>query len=150
MIRVYASSVIDAPADAVWREIRDFDGLPRWHPAIVESRIEQGQPSDRVGCVRSFRLRDGGRIREQLLALSDWEYECTYSILESPMGVTDYVATLKLTPITDGERAFIEWSAEFDCAPERAAELSRSIGEGVFQGGFDALKRRFAGGARPR
>lgn len=145
MIKVYTSSVIDAPADAVWRVIRDFNGLPNWHPAIADSRIEQGLPADQVGCVRNFRTRDGGTIREQLLALSDYDYQCTYSILESPMGVQNYVATLKLTPITDGDRTFAEWSAEFDCAENRERELTQLIGQGVFQGGFDALKQRFAG-----
>ena len=65
--------------------------------------------ADRVGCVRNFRTRDGGVIREQLLTLSDFGYECTYSMLESPMGIDNYVATLKLTPITDGNRTFAEW-----------------------------------------
>ena len=143
MALVYASSVIAAPAARVWETIRDFNGLPNWHPAIAESRIEAGAPADQVGCVRAFRLRDGGLIRERLLALSDYDFSCTYAILESPMGVENYIATLKLTPITDGERTFAEWSAEFDCAPEREAELVESIGGGVFQGGFDALKSRF-------
>lgn len=145
MIRVYSSSVIDAPADRVWEVVRDFNGLPDWHPLIADSRIEGGLAADRVGCIRNFRTRDGGLIREQLLALSDYDYECTYAILESPMGVDNYVATLKLTPITDGNRTFAEWSAEFDCDEARERELSQVIGQGVFQGGFDALKRRLAG-----
>lgn len=145
MVRVYTSSVIDAPADRVWAVVRDFDGLPAWHPLIADSRIEGGTSSDRIGCIRNFRTKDGGQIREQLLTLSDYDYECTYSILESPMGVSNYVATLKLTPITDGDRTFAEWSAEFECDEARERELSRTIGEGVFQGGFDALKRRFNG-----
>jgi len=143
MPQVYTSSVIGASADRVWAAVRDFNALPDWHPAIAESRIEGGAPSDQVGCVRAFRLHDGGAIREKLLALSDYDYCCTYSILESPMGVENYVATLKLTPITDGSRTFAEWSAEFDCAPEREAELVQQISRGVFQGGFDALKERF-------
>ena len=143
MALVYASSVIAAPAARVWETIRDFNGLPNWHPAIAESRIESGAPADQVGCIRAFRLRDGGFIRERLLALSDYDFNCSYAILESPMGVENYVATLKLTPITDGDRTFAEWSAEFDCAPEREAELVALIGTGVFQGGFDALKSRF-------
>jgi hypothetical protein len=61
------------------------------------------------------------------------------------MGVANYVATLKLTPITDGNRTFAEWMAEFDCPPERTKELAQSIGQGVFQGGFDALKVRLGG-----
>ncbi|HKA82021.1 MAG TPA: SRPBCC family protein, partial [Xanthobacteraceae bacterium] len=106
MARIYASSVLPAPAAKVWARIRDFNGLPNWHPAIAESRIENGEPSDRVGCIRDFRLRNGDRIRECLLGLSDYDMFCTYSILESPMGVESYVATLRLTPITDGDRTF--------------------------------------------
>jgi Polyketide cyclase / dehydrase and lipid transport len=142
MVKVYTSSVLDAQADKVWSEIRDFNGLPRWHPAIKDSYIEHRLPSDKVGCIRNFTLKTGGRIRERLLALSDFDYSVTCAILESPMGVANYVATLKLTPITDGNRTFAEWTAEFDCAPERAKELAQSIGQGVFQGGFEALKAR--------
>jgi hypothetical protein len=143
MVKVYVSSVIDASADTVWARVRDFNALPAWHPAIADSRIENNDPSDRVGCVRHFHTRDGGLIRERLLALSDYDFSCSYEIIESEMGVSSYVATLRLTPITDGGRCFAEWSAEFDCAEGREPELSHSIGNGVFQGGFDALKRHF-------
>ena len=143
MPEVYASSVIGAPAPRIWERIRDFNGLPSWHPAVAESRIEGGAPSDQVGCVRAFRMQDGGAIREKLLALSDYDFSFTYSILESPMGVENYVAVLKLTPITDGDRTFAEWSAEFDCPSEREVELIAQITDGVFQAGFDALKRAF-------
>ena len=141
MAEAYASSVLGAPPARVWEHIRDFNGLPDWHPAIAESRIEGGGPADQVGCVRAFRLKDGSFLREQLLALSDYDFSVTYSILESPMGVENYVATLKLTPVTDGDRTFAEWSAEFDCAPEREDELVALIAGDVFQGGFDALER---------
>ncbi len=144
MARVYVSSVIDAPASRVWERIRDFNGLPRWHPAIRDSRIENGEPADRVGCVRDFHLQNGDRIREKLLGLSDYDMFCTYAILESPMPLENYVATLRLTPVTDGDRTFVEWTAEFDCAPEVENDLVAGIGRDVFQGGFDALKRHFA------
>jgi hypothetical protein len=144
VVRVYTSSVIDAAAEAVWDVVRDFNALSRWHPLIVDSRIENSQASDKVGCIREIRLRDGGRIREQLLTLSDFDYQCTYSILESPMPLANYIATLKLTPITDGNRAFAEWSAEFDCDEAQERELAENIGQGVFQAGFNALKQRFA------
>lgn len=144
MPRVYVSSVIEAPVARVWEKVRDFNGLPRWVPAVRESRIENGEPADRVGCVRDFRLQNGDRLREQLLGLSDYEYFCTYSILESPMPLTNYVATLRLSPITDGDRTFAEWSAEFDCAPEATDDLVNGIGQNVFQAAFSALKRQMA------
>ena len=143
MARVYTSSVIGAPADRIWQTVRDFNALPDWVPAVRESRIEGGQPSDQVGCVRAFRLEDGGFLRERLLALSDYDYSVTYSILESPMGVENYIATLKLMPVTDGGRTFAEWTAEFDCDPAAEAELVANIGNEVFQAAFDALKARF-------
>ena len=145
MPRVYVSSVINAPAAKVWERVRDFNGLPRWHPGIRESRIENGEPSDKVGCVRDFYLQNGDRLREKLLGLSDYDMFCTYSILESPMPLQNYIATLRLTPITDGDRTFAEWSAEFDSAPEVADDLVSGIGGNVFQGGFESLKRHFSG-----
>lgn len=145
MTRVYVSSVIPAPAANVWRRVRDFNGLPDWTPFVAESRIEQNLPSDKVGCIRNFALKDGGRIREQLLALSDYDMSCTYAILESPMGVENYVAKLTLTPVTDGNVTFAQWQADFDCAPDREAALVEQIGKGVFQAAFSALGASFGG-----
>jgi Polyketide cyclase / dehydrase and lipid transport len=144
MAKVYSSTVIAAPVGAVWAVIRDFNGLPKWTPFVVESRIEQNMPADRIGCIRNFRLNDGGRIRERLLALSDYEMSCTYSILESPMGVENYIATLRLIPVTEDDSAFAEWTAEFDAAPEREARLVEDIGRNVFAAGLAALKSRFS------
>ena len=93
MARIYISSVIGTSVGAVWERVRDFNGLPAWHPLIGESRIENGEPPDRVGCVRVLTLQDGSTVREQLLGLSDFDLFCTYSILESSMGVEGYVAT---------------------------------------------------------
>ena len=145
MIRVYVSSIIDAPAEQVWSVVRDFNGLPHWTPFVAHSSIEGNQPSDQLGCVRNFELRDGGTIREQLLSLSDYDYTCVYSILESPMGVDNYVATLKLTPVTDGDRCFAEWTAEFDCDPGREDALREQIGKGVFLAAFQSLKQLLSG-----
>ena len=146
MARVYVSSVINAPAASVWERVRDFNGLPRWHPRIRDSRIEDALPADKVGCIRNFNLQSGDTIREQLLGLSDYDMFCTYSILESPMPLEDYVATLRLTPVTENDRTFIEWSAEFSCDPADEGDLIDGIGTNVFQTGFDALKRHFGGG----
>ena len=145
MARVYVSTVIGAPTDRVWDRVRGFNDLPRWHPMIRDSRIEDALPADKVSCIRNFNLQNGDNIREQLLGLSDYDMFCTYSILESPMPLEDYVATIRLTPVTEGDRTFIEWSAEFSCAPADEDGLVNGIGTDVFQVGFDALKRHFGG-----
>jgi Polyketide cyclase / dehydrase and lipid transport len=143
MAEVFVSSVIAAPIGTVWQVVRDFNGLPGWTPFVAESRIEQNMLSDQVGCIRNFRLKDGGKIRERLLALSDYDMSCTYSILESPMGVENYVATLALYPITDGNTTLATWKATFDAPEDREAALANDIGQNVFQAAFTALKSRF-------
>ena len=143
MAKVYRSTVLNAPADRVWRDLRDFNGLANWHPMVVSSRIEKDAPADKVGCVRYLQLKDGARIRERLLSLSDYDYACTSAILDSPMDLRDYVATMRLFPVTEGNRCFIEWSADFECSSEKAAELTEGIESGMFQTGFEALKKRY-------
>jgi len=141
--KIFISSVIDAPVDDVWAKIRDFNALPAWHPVIADSHIENSEPGDKVGCIRNFNLKDGGNIREQLLTLSDIDYQCTYSILISPMPLDNYTATLRLVPITNGNRTYAEWTAEFTCRAEDEATLVNDIGNNVFQGGLDALNSSF-------
>ena len=58
MARVYISSVINAEAAKVWERVRDFNGLPNWHPRIRDSRIEDALPADKVGCIRNFNLAE--------------------------------------------------------------------------------------------
>ena len=145
MPTAYASVLITASVARVWDAVRDFNGLPSWHPFVTESRIEGGARADQVGCIRAFRLEDGGFIREKLLSLSDVDRSLTYSILESPMDLSDYTATLGLMPVTDTNATFVEWQAEFSCPAEKEKPLVRQIEQGVFQQGLASLKQRFGG-----
>src|SRR6266853_1448467 len=140
MIRVTRSAVIDAPIERVWAVLRDFNSHTAWHPVVAESEIEGGEPSDQIGCVRRFTLRDGGRIREQLLALSDRDHVSTYCILDASVPLRRYVATLQLKRVTDGERTFWHWQSTFDAPPGRERELADMVGTGVYEGGFEGLR----------
>jgi hypothetical protein len=139
MAKVYASAVLPATLSSVWDRIRDFNALAVWHPAILECRIEDGLASDSVGCVRNFVLEPDVRIRERLLCLSDREHCCTYTIIESPVPVTNYVATLRLRSVTLGDQTFAEWEADFDCAPDDHDHLTGLVREVVFEAGLKAL-----------
>lgn len=149
MARAYASTILDAPVEAVWDVVRDFNGLPNWNPAVAGSEIEDGLDSDVVGCVRRFWLRDGPMVRERLLSLSDRDYRFTYNFETPAFPVKNYVARMQLMPVTDSNRTFAEWEAAFDEAPEDAGKYVEIISKGVFQGGWDALKPVVAGRAAP-
>src|SRR6187399_400298 len=147
MVEVWQSTVIDAPVEDVWRVLRDFNGHDRWHPAIAASAIEAGAPVDMVGAVRRFRLADGGELREQLLSLSDEKHTLTYCLLEAPLPLMGYVATIRLKPVTDGARTFWEWRSAFRPPEHRREELTALVRDGVYRAGFEAIRKMFGGRA---
>jgi len=148
MIRVRRSAVIDAPIDRVWEVLRDFNSHSAWHPAVGDSRIERGEPADQVGCVRNFFLKDGNHIREQLLALSDRDYISTYCILDATLPMRNYVASVQLKRITDGDRTFWHWESTFNVPKGREREFEQLVGGGVYEGGFAGLRSYLNGGTR--
>ncbi len=145
-IHVMRSCIVDAPVDAVWRLLRDFNGHVDWHPAIASSQIEAGEPPDHVGAVRAFRLKSGGYLREQLIALSDRDCSLTYCLLEAPLRLEGYVATMRLRCVTDGERTFLQWQSRFDAPLEQATELTRLVSEAIYDVGMAALQARLGRG----
>lgn len=144
MVKVQRSTVIDAPVEAVWAAIRDFNGHGDWHPAVAESVIEDGKRGDQVGCVRRFTLADGsgGVLRERLLAMDDDRRSFTYCLTDAPLPLDGYVATVTLRPVTDGRRTFWDWRSEFDCPADRRAELAALVGDGIYVAGFEAIRAR--------
>lgn len=146
MQKVVRTAVIDAPLSRVWEILRDFNSHTAWHPVVAQSEIEGNEPSDRVGCVRNFTLKDGARIREQLIALSDRDHTFTYCILDADVPLERYVATVTLKPVTDGNRTFWHWQSTFRTPPGRERELTDMVGKSVYEGGFAGLRQYLARG----
>ncbi len=147
MQRVMRSAIIDAPIERVWAVLRDFNSHDAWHPAVADSHIEGGEAADQVGCVRNFHLRDGAHIREQLLTLSDDAFVSTYCILDATVPLQRYVATVTLKRVTDGDRTFWHWQSTFDTPPGREREFAEMVGTGVYEAGFEGLRRYLRQGA---
>jgi hypothetical protein len=144
MAKAYYSTVFPQSADDIWHVIRDFNNYPVWVEGAGESHIEDGKSGDAVGAVRNV-LYNGKSIRQSLLALSDPDRAMSYAFCEADaLPVQNYRATLQLTPITDGDRAFVEWSATFDCAPERHDEWTAFYND-AFGRWLGSLRRHLDG-----
>lgn len=139
-INVVRSTVIKAPIDRVWGVLRDFNSHCHWHPAIVDSRMENDLDGDVVGGVRRFSFADGDELREQLLHHSDRNHTMAYSILDSSLPLVEYVATIHLKPVTDGNQTFWNWRAQFRTSDNRASELEHLVSRQVFEAGFTGLR----------
>ncbi len=139
--KVVRSAVIDAPIERVWSVLRDFNSHDAWHDVVDQSRIEAGRQSSEVGCIRAFTLKDGSFIREQLLSLDDHEHRFTYCIVEATVPLERYISTVTLKPVTDGNRTFWFWESSFKAPPGRERELVDLVAQGVYQAGFDNMRR---------
>lgn len=149
MARAYASAIIEAPVEAVWAAIRDFGALASWHPALSRSEIEGGGDPDVVGCIRSLELQGGGTARERLLMLDDSRYSFAYNFETPAFPIDNYVATVELIPVTNGDQTFAQWTGSFDPRPGESVDYAALISHAVFAGGWAALAERLQGSAMP-
>lgn len=140
---VYVSDVIDAPIERVWGIMRDFNGMPSYHPGIKKSIIEGNRSSDQVGCVRHLTLGDGF-VRERLLCLDDRSYIFVYEIIEGSLPVRGYVAGVRLHRVTEGNKTFAEWWADFEVVGANRDGLIAQIGNNVFALGFKSVASKLA------
>lgn len=143
-MQVSKSTIVNAPIDSVWRILRDFNSHGNWHPAVVDSRIENNRPGDAVSSVRKFHLEDGAQLKEQLLSLSDRDYSLKYCLTETPIPLKNYVAEVSLKPVTDTNSTYWQWSASFDTPKGEEQTLKTLVEEEIYQAGFNAIRSMLA------
>jgi hypothetical protein len=149
MAKAYASTIIEAPVEAVWPVVRDFNGLPKWLSGVAESQIEDGRDADSVGCKRLLKLANGATCSERLLALDDSRYLVSYGFVDQLFPITNHRAWLELIPVTSGEHTFAHWRAEFDDLPGHDGETAPIMERDVFGAGLAALATACAGHTAP-
>jgi hypothetical protein len=140
MAKSYYSTVFAQSAETVWSVVRDFNAYPIWVDGAGASEIENGKSGDSIGAVRRV-LYDGRTIRQRLLGQSDIERAQTYAFVEEGVvPVDNYRATIRVSPIVDGNQAFVEWWATFDCDP-REREERTAFFTAAFAGWLESLRR---------
>jgi hypothetical protein len=137
MSKVTVATKIMAPAEEVWRLVGGWNALPAWHPAVKTSILEQG------GHKRRIQLADGTEIIEQLETFDGEAKTYTYSIVASPLPLTDYRSTI--TVKREGEKSTIEWSTTFRPIDVPENEVTRSL-EKFYEEGFNNLRKLLGAG----
>jgi hypothetical protein len=139
MANVSMSVKIQAPAAEVWKIISDFNGLPKFVAAIVNSTME----GSGVGAVRTLTLGDGGQTVEKLEGLDEQARSLSYSIVNSPLPLENYLSTMQVRDL-GRNKCEVVWSSTFK--PKGAPEAeAKKIVEGVYSLGFDGLKKMYGG-----
>jgi carbon monoxide dehydrogenase subunit G len=135
---------INAPADAVWARIRNFDALKDWHPAVAESPADKGNAE---GSVRQLKLKGGGALTETLEAYDDAKKKYSYRAKDGgALPVTNYTSTISV--MAEGSGSVVEWRGAFyrgypnnDPPPDQNDEAAVKAVTGVYQAGLANLKK---------
>ncbi len=136
-IEVSKQATLSHSPDKIWAMIGEFGTIDRWHPAVEKSAVEGEGGS---GIYRNLTLGGGGMIRELLLDYSLRDRSYGYAILESPLPIANYVASLSVAPGPDSGSATVTWSSTFDAKGASDQEAAELIG-GIYQAGFDSLEK---------
>jgi hypothetical protein len=112
---------IDVPADAVWKLISNFGDTSWMPPGTQVTLVGSG-----VGMERRIAAGPGKLIHERLLSLDERERALGYAIpVNVPFPVSDYRATMRVR--AQGAGCELEWSASYECAPDAAPTIEKSV-----------------------
>lgn len=129
--------VFDIPVDTLWATVSGFGDVDKWMPG-VESCVLEGEGA---GTVRTM-VSDGNTFKEKLLAVDEENRKITYTIVEAPLPVTDYEATMQLTDKGDGKTEMI-WQSTWEPAGVPLEQVEK-IFKGFYAAGIQGFKNMHA------
>ncbi len=131
-------SDVNASASAVWSLIGPFCAIKDWLPPVGEC-IEDGKsPATRV-----LVTKDGkAAFVETETARNEADRSYSYRFLASPLPVSNYRSTIKVTAKEDGTST-ISWSGSYTPARGKDKVASEALG-GVYDAGIAEIRAKLA------
>ncbi|HHP8475558.1 TPA: SRPBCC family protein [Klebsiella aerogenes] len=137
MATTTVSIEIPASVDQVWQLMGGFDSLPDWLPFIPKSVVSEG------GRVRTLTTSDGSTVIERLETFDNRQRSYSYSIIQAPFPVVDYLSTIAVVATADSNITRVEWSGSFTPVNVSDAD-AEALFSGIYRDGLQALKNNFS------
>jgi hypothetical protein len=124
-----------APA-AVWSAIGAFCAIKDWLPPVGMC-IEDGKTPS----TRTLVTKDGkAAFVEKQTARNEAEHSYSYTFLSSPLPVTDYASTIKVTAKGEGV-SVVTWTGSYTADSGKEKDASDAL-NGVYEAGLAGIKAR--------
>jgi len=107
------SVIINAPVDAVWNVIKQFDAIASWHPDVKASSGDGKNASDGI---RTLTLKNDGQLVESLDYYSDKDHEYNYRLKTENVTVfpvSSYTTNLLVTAGDDANTSVVTLKSRF-------------------------------------
>ena len=138
-IMVEESVRVNAPAKAVWAFIGGFQVLDRWHPDVATSKlIGTGKE---IGDIRVLTLHNDARIVEKLEFYDEATMTLRYTILESPLPIKNYHATVSVKSVGANEAEVI-WKSTLTAVGTSDEEVIKVISN-IYLAGLNTLNKLY-------
>ncbi|MFG2002924.1 SRPBCC family protein [Spirillospora sp. NPDC048911] len=127
MATIRKEILVDAAPETVWEALKDYGALHTRLAVgfVTDARVE--------GDDRVITFFNGVVARERLVGIDDGACRIAYSVIESPIGFAQHMASAQV--FAEGERSRFVWIT--DCLPHEAAGV---VGDMMSQG-LAAMKR---------
>jgi hypothetical protein len=136
MIQAEQKTELNASAEEVWEIVSNFNAFPRYIELVENSIIK----TEDKGTVRTLTLGNGETLKEKLIRYDFDDKTIQYTIVEGPLPVKNYLATMTVAPTEDG--CLFTWSGKFNGAGMSDEDAAETM-SGVYQLGCEGLKRIF-------
>ena len=135
MPQLTVSEVINAPADTVWRLVKDFGNIESWwlknSPIKIDRVVQEGQG---IGMIRHiYYVGVPAPLSERLEYLDDAARTYGLSIVgEGIPGLVSYSARGVITEL-DAGNCRLDYRAEIEAKPEKTAKVEQTLRFGLLQ-----------------
>ena len=134
MAKLVLKSEVAAAPDLLWQTIRGFSSIKDWNP-LVQMIDSQGET---VGATRTLNFQGAGRFTERLEELDDGARLYTYSIVESPLPLSNCTVQVRVQDNGDGTST-VEWSSDFESEPNQELAAVKTFQQ-MYQEALDNLQ----------
>lgn len=122
----------------VWMMIGPYCAIKDWHPAVGTCTEDGAAPP-----TRTLVTKDGkATFVEPQIARSDADHSYSYTFKSSPLPITNYAATIKVTAKASGQST-ITWSGTYTPAPGKEQDVEAAL-SGIYEAGLAAIKDKLA------
>jgi len=131
---VSRSATVHAEPSAVWAWIGPFCAIKEWLPPVGSCSEDGGMPP-----TRTLVTKDGtATFVERQTARRDDKHSYSYTFVSSPLPVTHYTSTIKVTSLGH-DYSSVTWRGTYTPVPgkERAAKDAL---DGIYEAGLDSIR----------
>ncbi|MEP6619810.1 MAG: SRPBCC family protein [bacterium] len=117
----------------VWAVIGPYCAIADWHPAIASCKTDGKSPP-----TRTLVTKDKAMFVELETARSDANHLYSYTFIRTPLPVSHYTSTIKVTANGAG-MSTVTWSGSYDVDPANIQAANDAL-VGIYESGLASIK----------